>query len=53
MTEANGHDDKDPYFSVLLNPTLQKFPNTYIATCGADVLRDDGYLLADALRSYG
>ena len=51
--EANGHDDKDPYFSVLLSPTLQRFPKTYIVTCGADVLRDDGFLLAEQLRSHG
>jgi len=51
--KANGHDDNDPYFSTLLNPKLRDLPSTYLVTCGADVLRDDGYLLAEKLKSYG
>ena len=51
-TDANGHDDDDPYFSILLHKSLSKFPKTYVATCGADCLRDDGFLLTDELKSY-
>jgi len=51
--KANGHDDNDPYFSTLLNPNLKELPSVYLVTCGADVLRDDGYLLEEKLQSYG
>jgi len=50
--DANGHDDADPSFSVILSPTLAKFPPTYIATCGADTLRDDGVLLEEELERH-
>ncbi|EXJ87482.1 hypothetical protein A1O3_04442 [Capronia epimyces CBS 606.96] len=50
---ANGHDDADPSFSVLLSPVLSEFPKTYIVTCGADTLRDDGRLLQSELAKHG
>ncbi|MCJ1302216.1 hypothetical protein MMC08_005019 [Hypocenomyce scalaris] len=53
LLNHNGHDDHDPEFSLLLSPSLQNFPSTYIVTCGADCLRDDGFLLADEMRKYG
>jgi len=53
LFEANGHHDDDPSFSVLLSLTIAKMPPTYIVTCGADVLRDDGLLLVNELRQNG
>ena len=36
-----------------LSPNLQDFPPTYIATCGADPLRDDGVVMAKMLEKAG
>ncbi|RTE72422.1 hypothetical protein BHE90_013157 [Fusarium euwallaceae] len=51
--EALGADANDASFSVLFNANLNKFPPTYVVTCGADILRDDGRLLVEELKKKG
>ncbi|GME37606.1 hypothetical protein MMC08_005019 [Neofusicoccum parvum] len=51
--DATGHADGDTSFCVLRSQNLHKFPPTYLVTCGADVLRDDGILMEEALREHG
>ncbi|XP_072180401.1 arylacetamide deacetylase-like [Diadema setosum] len=40
-------------FSPLLREDMTKLPRTFIATCGYDVLRDDGIFYADRLKKAG
>ncbi|RAL61682.1 hypothetical protein DID88_002750 [Monilinia fructigena] len=46
-------DFNDPRTFVTLSPHLDKFPPTYISTCGKDVLRDDGKVLELMLEEKG
>ena len=51
---AAGVDPKDPNTFVALNKENHKnFPPTYIATCEADPLRDDGKILEECLKNAG
>ncbi|KAK0390001.1 hypothetical protein NLU13_3574 [Sarocladium strictum] len=43
----------DPSFSILLSPSFQAMPPIYIVTCGADILRDHGPMLAERLKNDG
>jgi versiconal hemiacetal acetate esterase len=51
---AAGADPKDPNIFVALNTENHKnFPPTYIATCEADLLRDDGKVMEECLKKAG
>jgi versiconal hemiacetal acetate esterase len=51
---AAGVDPKDPNTFVALNTENHKnFPPTYIVTCEADPLRDDGVVLEECLKKAG
>lgn len=43
----------DPYVFPALHDRLAELPPTYIATCGADPLRDDGTIIANELARSG
>ncbi|KAE8168031.1 Alpha/Beta hydrolase protein [Aspergillus tamarii] len=51
--QAVGADPNDSNIFTALSPHLPKFPPTYICTCGADPLRDDGTVMEKALRKFG
>ncbi|KAF5618971.1 lipase esterase [Fusarium tjaetaba] len=54
MFDNSGIDPDDKsYFPILDDRCLKAFPNTYVATCGKDPLRDDGRVLYDSLSSAG
>lgn len=53
FTEATGCKEADSTMSVLIDPDLKLLPRAYVATCGADILRDDGILLVEELRKFG
>ncbi|KAH6967581.1 alpha/beta hydrolase fold-domain-containing protein [Ilyonectria sp. MPI-CAGE-AT-0026] len=50
--DAAGAPLGDPSFSVLLSPHLSDMPPTYVAACGADILRDHGLMIAETLRKH-
>ena len=43
----------DPYVCPALHSKLAEMPPTFIVTCGADPLRDDGVIFADELDKVG
>jgi versiconal hemiacetal acetate esterase len=51
--ETAGADYNDEKVFVTLSKDLDKFPPTYIATCGKDPLRDDGKVLEIMLKENG
>ncbi|KAH8695420.1 carboxylesterase [Talaromyces proteolyticus] len=51
--DAVNADPKDSSIFTALSPHHAKFPPTYICTCGADPLRDDGTVMEKALRKAG
>jgi versiconal hemiacetal acetate esterase len=51
--EQAGADYEDEKVFVSLSKDLDKFPKTYIATCGKDPLRDDGRVLEVMLKERG
>ena len=52
--EYTGVDPKDSsYFTALDTENLKNFPPTYICTCEFDPLRDDGQVMAKALKDNG
>ncbi|KAE8375823.1 Alpha/Beta hydrolase protein [Aspergillus bertholletiae] len=51
--EAVGADPSDSSIFTGLSSHHQNFPPTYICTCGADPLRDDGTVMEKALRKAG
>lgn len=46
-------DPKDSNVFTGISPYHKHFPPTYIVTCGADPLRDDGNIMEHALRNAG
>ena len=53
---STGAVDADPHDSSIftaLSPHHAQFPPTYICTCGADPLRDDGTVMNIALSKAG
>ncbi|KAL2186602.1 alpha/beta-hydrolase [Thermothelomyces heterothallicus CBS 203.75] len=56
FNSINGCDERkdDPYVFPALHPLLgPELPPTYISTCGADPLRDDGTVIQRALSRHG
>jgi len=51
--DAIDTDGKDPYQFPALSKNLSHFPPTYIVTCGADPLRDDGMIMEELLKKAG
>jgi versiconal hemiacetal acetate esterase len=53
LSDIYGAPKDDKYVSVLLHPGLKQLPKSYIVSAGKDTLRDDGRLMAEALREGG
>ncbi|KAB8261558.1 Alpha/Beta hydrolase protein [Aspergillus pseudonomiae] len=51
--QAVAADPNDSNIFTALSPHLPNFPPTYICTCGADPLRDDGTIMEKSLRKSG
>lgn len=53
LIEAVNANPKDSDIFTALSPNHKYFPPTYICTCGADPLRDDGTVIGHALTKAG